>query len=420
MGSEGYLINEFIAPRTNHRTDDWGGTFENRARFPVEIVRRTREAVGPHFIIIFRLSMLDLVDGGSTWDEVVALAQAVEAAGATIINTGIGWHEARVPTIATMVPRAAFAWVTKRLKGEVGIPLIATNRINDPAVAEAILARGDGDMVSMARPFLADAEFVNKAAAGRADEINTCIACNQACLDQIFTRQIASCLVNPRACHETLIVMKPAAREKAIAVVGAGPAGLACATTAAEARPSCHAVRCRRRNRRAVQPRASHSRQGRICRNAPLLPPHDRADPRGAASRPPCERGRSRGLRPCRARDRHCSAHARDCRHRSSEGRRLHRHRRWAQGGGRACRDHRRRRHRVRRRPNSSRDHGEGTTKRRNIAPSGESTRSSETAADLPRSTSGRRQGKSGCCSAKRPRSATASQRPLAGSAARS
>ena len=235
MGSEGYLINEFVAPRTNHRDDDWGGTFENRIRFPVEIVRRTRAAVGADFIIIFRLSMLDLVDGGSTWEEVVALAKAVEAAGATIINTGIGWHEARVPTIATMVPRAAFAWVTRRLKSEVKIPLIATNRINDPAVAEAVLARGDGDMVSMARPFLADAEFVNKAAAGRADEINTCIACNQACLDQIFTRQIASCLVNPRACHETLIVMKPAARKKRIAVVGAGPAGLACATTAAEA-----------------------------------------------------------------------------------------------------------------------------------------------------------------------------------------
>jgi 2,4-dienoyl-CoA reductase (NADPH2) len=235
MGSEGYLINEFTAPRTNHRDDEWGGALENRIRFPVEIVRRTRESVGASFIIVYRLSMLDLVEGGSTWDEVVVLAQAVEAAGATIINTGIGWHEARVPTIATMVPRAAFAWVTKRLKDSVRIPLIATNRINDPAVAEDLLARGDGDMVSMARPFLADAEFVVKAAEGRADEINTCIACNQACLDQIFSRQIASCLVNPRACHETKIVLKPAARKKRVAVVGAGPAGLACATTAAEA-----------------------------------------------------------------------------------------------------------------------------------------------------------------------------------------
>ena len=235
MGSEGYLINEFVAPRTNHRGDEWGGSLDNRLRFPIEIVRRTRETVGTNFIIIFRLSMLDLVDGGSSWDEVVALARAVERAGATIINTGIGWHEARVPTIATMVPRAAFTWVTRRLKGEVGLPLIATNRINDPAVAEAVLARGDGDMVSMARPFLADAEFVNKAAAGRADEINTCIACNQACLDQIFNREIASCLVNPRACHETVIVLKRAARRKRVAVVGAGPAGLACATTAAEA-----------------------------------------------------------------------------------------------------------------------------------------------------------------------------------------
>ena len=235
MGSEGYLINQFTAPRTNLRDDDWGGTFVNRIRFPVEIVQRTREAVGRDFIIIYRLSMLDLVDGGSTWDEVVALGKAVETAGATLINTGIGWHEARIPTIATMVPRAAFSWVTRRMKSEVGIPLIATNRINDPAVAEAILDRGDADMVSMARPFLADAEFVAKAAAGRADEINTCIACNQACLDQIFERKVASCLVNPRACHETQIVMRRAAQPKRVAVVGAGPAGLACATTAAEA-----------------------------------------------------------------------------------------------------------------------------------------------------------------------------------------
>ncbi len=235
MGSEGYLINQFIAPQTNQRDDEWGGSFENRIRFAVEIVRRTRETVGPNFIIVYRLSMLDLVEGGSTWDEVVALAKAIEAAGATLINTGIGWHEARIPTIATMVPRAAYTWVTRRMKGQVKIPLITTNRINDPAVAEAVLANGDADMVSMARPFLADAEFVNKAAEGRADEINTCIACNQACLDQIFERKICSCLVNPRACHETEIVLKTAALRKSIAVVGAGPAGLACATTAAEA-----------------------------------------------------------------------------------------------------------------------------------------------------------------------------------------
>jgi 2,4-dienoyl-CoA reductase (NADPH2) len=234
MGSEGYLINQFVAQETNHRDDGWGGAFENRIRFPVEIVRRTREAVGERFILIYRLSMLDLVEGGSSWDEVVALAKAVEAAGATIINTGIGWHEARIPTIATMVPRAAFSWVTRKLMGHVRIPLIATNRINDPATAEAVLARGDADMVSMARPFLADADFMRKAAEDRADEINTCIACNQACLDQIFARRIASCLVNPYACHETVLTAPPPVARKRIAVVGAGPAGLAAATTAAE------------------------------------------------------------------------------------------------------------------------------------------------------------------------------------------
>jgi len=234
MGSEGYLINQFVAPQTNFREDDWGGSFLNRMRFPVAIVRRTREAVGPKFIIIYRLSMLDLVEGGSSWDEIVSLGQAVEAAGATLINTGVGWHEARIPTIATMVPRAAFAWVTRRLKGEVKIPLIATNRINDPATAEAVLARGDADMVSMARPFLADAEFVRKAALDRADEINTCIGCNQACLDQIFERVTATCLVNPYACRETELKLTPAAKRKRIAVVGAGPAGMACAVTAAE------------------------------------------------------------------------------------------------------------------------------------------------------------------------------------------
>jgi 2,4-dienoyl-CoA reductase (NADPH2) len=234
MGSEGYLINQFVAPQTNLRDDEWGGSFANRIRFPVEIVRATREKVGPDFIIIFRLSMLDLVQGGSTWDEVVALAQAIETAGATIINTGIGWHEARIPTIATMVPRAAFAWVTKRLKGAVRIPLVTTNRINTPEVAEEVLASGCADMVSMARPFLADADFVVKAAANKADEINTCIACNQACLDHIFNGRLTSCLVNPRACHETELVIGRAAAPKKVAVIGAGPAGMACATTAAE------------------------------------------------------------------------------------------------------------------------------------------------------------------------------------------
>jgi 2,4-dienoyl-CoA reductase (NADPH2) len=234
MGSEGYLINQFVAPVTNVRTDQWGGPLENRIRFPVEIVRRTREAVGSNFIIIYRLSMLDLVEGGSTWDEVVVLGKAIEAAGASLINTGIGWHEARIPTIATMVPRAAYTWVTARMKRELKLPLITTNRINDPLVAETILARGDADMVSMARPLLADADFVVKAAAGRADEINTCIACNQACLDQIFSREIASCLVNPRACHETELRIEPAQQVKSLAVVGAGPAGMAAAVVAAE------------------------------------------------------------------------------------------------------------------------------------------------------------------------------------------
>lgn len=234
MGSEGYLINEFIAARTNQRDDEWGGAYENRIRLPIEIVRRTREKVGPDFIIIYRLSMLDLVEGGSTADEVVQLAKAIEAAGATILNTGIGWHEARIPTIATSVPRAAFAWVTKRLKGEVSIPLVATNRINTPEVAEGLLAEGYCDMVSMARPLLADAAFVQKARENRANEINTCIGCNQACLDHTFAGKITSCLVNPRACHETELVIAPAETAKKIAVVGAGPAGLAFAVTAAE------------------------------------------------------------------------------------------------------------------------------------------------------------------------------------------
>ncbi|GAA4791552.1 NADPH-dependent 2,4-dienoyl-CoA reductase [Streptomyces ziwulingensis] len=234
MGSEGYLINEFIAARTNHRTDRWGGSYENRTRFPVEIVRRVREAVGTDFILVYRLSMLDLVPGGSTLAEVVTLAKAVEAAGATLINTGIGWHEARIPTIATSVPRGAYTWVTKRLRGEVSVPLVTTNRINTPDLAERLLAEGTADMVSMARPMLADPDFVAKAAAGRPEAINTCIGCNQACLDHTFSGRITSCLVNPRACHETELVLAPTRRRRRVAVVGAGPAGLACAVSAAE------------------------------------------------------------------------------------------------------------------------------------------------------------------------------------------
>lgn len=233
MGSEGYLINEFLAARTNQRDDPWGGDYARRMRFAVEVVRAVRERAGHDFIIIYRLSMLDLVNDGSTLPEVIELAQAIEAAGATIINTGIGWHEARIPTIATPVPRGAFSWVTRKLKGAVSIPLVTTNRINDPDVADAILARGDADMVSMARPFLADGEFLSKAQSGRADEINTCIGCNQACLDQIFAGKVTSCLVNPRACHETLMPVMPAAAPKRLAVVGAGPAGLAFAVNAA-------------------------------------------------------------------------------------------------------------------------------------------------------------------------------------------
>ncbi|WP_027857244.1 NADPH-dependent 2,4-dienoyl-CoA reductase [Marinobacterium jannaschii] len=234
MGSEGYLINQFIAARTNDREDDWGGDYNQRIRFAVEIVRRVREAVGEQFIIIYRLSMLDLVEGGSALEEIVRLGLEIEQAGATIINTGIGWHEARIPTIATKVPRAAFTWVTARVRQELSIPVITSNRINMPQVAEEVLARGDADMVSMARPFLADPEFVMKAEQGRADEINTCIGCNQACLDHIFAGKLTSCLVNPRACHETELLITPVAEAKKLAVVGAGPAGLAFATTAAK------------------------------------------------------------------------------------------------------------------------------------------------------------------------------------------
>ena len=233
MGSEGYLINEFIAARTNHRDDEWGGSYENRIRFPIEIVKRTRASVGENFIIIYRLSMLDLVEGGSSLEEVIQLAKEIEKAGATIINTGIGWHEARIPTIATKVPRAAFTWVTEKLKGSVSIPLITSNRINTPEMAEHVLASGHADMISMARPMLADADFVLKASEGRSDEINTCIGCNQACLDHIFSMKIATCLVNPRACYETELIFKETNAIKNIAVIGAGPAGLSFATYAA-------------------------------------------------------------------------------------------------------------------------------------------------------------------------------------------
>ncbi|MGW4391866.1 oxidoreductase [Streptomyces sp. NPDC004685] len=234
MGSEGYLINEFIVAATNRRTDRWGGSYENRIRFPVEIVRRVRERVGTDFILIYRLSMIDLVPGGSTLEEVVQLAKEIEAAGATIINTGIGWHEARIPTIATSVPRGAYTFVTKKVMGEVSIPLVTTNRINTPEIAEELLADGCADMVSLARPLLADPDFVAKAQAERSETINTCIGCNQACLDHTFSGKITSCLVNPRACHETELVLAPTRLRKRVAVVGAGPAGLACAVSAAE------------------------------------------------------------------------------------------------------------------------------------------------------------------------------------------
>ncbi|WP_323035693.1 NADPH-dependent 2,4-dienoyl-CoA reductase [Pararhodobacter sp.] len=234
MGSEGYFLNQFLSLHTNKREDRWGGSYENRMRLAVEVVRRVREAVGPDFIIIYRISLLDLVPNGQTFDEILQLATAIEAAGATILNTGIGWHEARVPTIATSVPRAGFAWVTKKLMGHVGIPVITSNRINNPDTAEKLLAQGCADMVSMARPFLADPEFVNKAAEGRAADIAPCIACNQACLDHTFSGKISTCLVNPRACYETELTYSPAAAVKSVAVVGAGPAGLMAAMVADE------------------------------------------------------------------------------------------------------------------------------------------------------------------------------------------
>ena len=234
MGSEGYLINQFIVKRTNKRLDSWGGDYENRMRLPIALVKQIRAAVGKDFIIIYRLSMLDLVEKGSSWEEVVQLGKEIEKAGATIINTGIGWHESRIPTIATSVPRGAFTWVTKKMKEEISIPLITSNRINMPETAEKILSEGDADMISMARPFLADPEWVNKAAEEKADEINTCIGCNQACLDHVFEQKVASCLVNPRACHETELVYEQTTNKKKIAVIGAGPAGLSAATIAAQ------------------------------------------------------------------------------------------------------------------------------------------------------------------------------------------
>ncbi|WP_371195998.1 FAD-dependent oxidoreductase [Glaciecola sp. SC05] len=240
MGSEGYLINQFFCERTNFRSDEFGGSLENRARLALEIVKTTRQRVGENFIIIYRLSMLDLVEGGAPWDEVVYLAKEIEKAGATLINTGIGWHEARVPTIATSVPRAAFTWITQRMKSEVSIPLITTNRINTPEIAESVLEQGHADMVSMARPFLADADFVAKAMRNQSDQINTCIACNQACLDHAFEQKRASCLVNPQACYETELIFKSVATPKKLAVIGAGPAGLAFATYAAERGHNVH------------------------------------------------------------------------------------------------------------------------------------------------------------------------------------
>ena len=234
MGSEGYFLNQFLVRHVNRRQDRWGGSYENRMRLPVEVVRRVRAAVGQDFIVIYRISLIDLVPNGSTWDEVVTLAKAIQAAGATLLNTGIGWHEARVPTIATSVPRAAFAWLTERLRPHVSIPVIASNRINMPEVAEDILAKGQADMVSMARPFLADPDFVAKAAAGQADRIAPCIACNQACLDHTFGGKLTSCLVNPRACHETELQYEPATIRKSIAVVGGGPSGMITALIASQ------------------------------------------------------------------------------------------------------------------------------------------------------------------------------------------
>ena len=277
IGSAGYLLSTFLVRKTNHRTDRWGGAWENRMRFPVEVVRRVRAAVGEKFILIFRIAAMDMLDGGLAWDEIVSLGQAVQEAGANIVSTHFCWHEAPVPTIATMVPRAAFAQVTGRLRRELRVPMITSNRINMPQVAEDVLARGDADLVSMARPMLADPELVNKAREGREDQINTCIGCNQACLDHSFSgRQQVSCLVNPRACNETLLKYRPVRTPKRIAVVGAGPAGLAFATTAAQRGHHVTLIDAGSRDRRAVQPGQAHPGQGGVPRDAALLPPHAR------------------------------------------------------------------------------------------------------------------------------------------------
>ncbi len=349
MGSEGYLINQFLAERTNERTDAWGGTAARRMRFPVEIVRRTRETVGEGFPIIYRISLLDLVEGGQTWDEVLELACLVEDAGATVLNTGIGWHEARVPTIITQVPRGAWTWATARLKKEVAIPVCASNRINTPQLAEQVLADGDADLVSMARPLLADPEFVDKAAAGRADEINTCIACNQACLDHVFANKAASCLVNPRACRETEIVLTPVMRPREVAVVGAGPAGLSAAVSLAEAG-----------NKVTLFERNPHlGGQFRLAMQVPgkedfaetLRYFTRRLEVLGVDVRLSTERlGRcARGLRRGRGRHRRDPPRAGDPRDRPPEGVALLRRARRLGGARRARRGHRRRRHRRRR-----------------------------------------------------------------------
>ena len=323
MGSEGYLVNQMLTARTNNRTDRWGGSAENRMRFPVEIIERVREAVGDDFIVMYRMSLLDLVDDAQSWDETAELARRVEAAGASIINTGIGWHEARIPTIVTSVPRAAFAWTTAKLKGVVDVPVVASNRINTPEVAEEILADGQADLISMARPFLADAEFVRKAEEGRADEINTCIACNQACLDHTFVNKRASCMVNPRACRETELVLLAHPLDQAHRRRRRRSRRPRCRQRAVPPRPPGRAVRGAARDRRPVPARDAHPRQGGVPRDAPLLHPPARARRREAASRPTRRGRRSGRLR--RRGDRHGrrAADPLAARHRPPEGRRL-------------------------------------------------------------------------------------------------